>query len=241
MGLLGLLHKKKSLLESGLLSGSHDCHSHILYGVDDGVRTLQESLEALSIVESAGVSELWCTPHVMEDIPNSTAHLQSRFSELQEAYKGPVRLHLAAEYMLDTEFEKRLEAEDLLTLKDNVILVETSLNMPPYNLLEMLENIFSKGFRPMLAHPERNTYMSMSDYSHLHDMGVMLQLNLGSVVGFYGETAMKKSWKILKEGWYNAAGSDCHHPRIIQRQYNKQMLQKEVTYNLEKLIRTSSK
>ena len=116
MGLFGLFGgRKESLITSGLLSGARDCHTHILPDVDDGVRTMEQALEILAYEESAGISEVWCTPHVMEDVPNATEQLLDRFAELRAAYKGPVQLHLAAEYMLDTEFEKRLDEKDLIT------------------------------------------------------------------------------------------------------------------------------
>jgi hypothetical protein len=98
-------NRKKSLNETGIFKGFRDYHSHILYGVDDGVKTLEEALDILSLYESLGFSEVWLTPHIMEDIPNETARLKSRFEELKNAYReklrGDLELHLAAEYMLD--------------------------------------------------------------------------------------------------------------------------------------------
>lgn len=240
MGIFSFFRKPKtSLSDSGVLRGLYDCHTHILPGVDDGVRTLEQSLEILKYMESLGVEQLWCTPHVMDDIPNSTEHLKERFTILKDAYKGNIKLNLAAEYMLDSEFEKRLEQGDLLTICDDVVLVETSANIPPYNLYELLDRILSKGYRPMMAHPERNRYMQMSDYRHLHEKGVYFQLNIGSTIAYYGETAQKKAWTLLAEGLYNAVGSDCHRMGAVQSQYNRAVLPKEVIADIEKLVRTS--
>ena len=114
MGIFSLFRNTKtSLQESGVLSGLCDIHTHILPGVDDGVKTMEQSLEILAYMESLGVNEIWCTPHVMDDIPNQTDDLKTRFAQLQEAYQGPIKLNLAAEYMLDSEFENRLEKDDL--------------------------------------------------------------------------------------------------------------------------------
>ena len=88
---------KRTLATSGLLRGLTDCHSHLLPGVDDGVRSLDESLQILAEMESAGIRKVWLTPHVMEDMPNTTERLRERFARLQDAYTGPVRLALAAE------------------------------------------------------------------------------------------------------------------------------------------------
>lgn len=238
MGLFGLFGgRKESLFTSGLLSGARDCHTHILPDVDDGVRTMEQALEILAYEESAGISEVWCTPHVMEDVPNATDQLLDRFAELRAAYKGPVQLHLAAEYMLDTEFEKRLDEKDLITMWDDLVLVETSANIPPYNLLDIFRNMLSYGYRPLLAHPERYRYMQMKDYADLHDMGVFFQVNLGSLVSYYGETARKKAEVLLEKGWYSAAGSDCHRLVAVRKQFEDEVLTSKVRNDLDKLLR----
>ena len=236
MGLFDFLHKKTSLSASGVLAGSKDFHSHVLFGVDDGVATLEESLDVLSYAESNGVSHLWCTPHIMEDIPNSTNMLQDRFEMLEEAYKGGIKLHWAAEYMLDTEFEKRLETRDLLPLYEDVILVETSTTIPPINFMEILQDITSKGYRPMLAHPERYRYLTMNDYERLDSYGVHFQLNLPSIIGNYGDTAQKKAELILKNGWYKVAGADCHNLSSYQSHMNREVLTSDTIEQLRQLV-----
>ena len=126
--------------DSGIFEGFTDWHSHILPGVDDGVRTVEEALEILRLYEELGVKAVWLTPHIMEDIPNTTAHLRERFAELQATYTGPITLHLAAENMLDNLFEERLEKNDLLPLGENGnhLLVETSYFSPPMGLSNIL-------------------------------------------------------------------------------------------------------
>ena len=241
MGLFSIFRKQKtSISDSGVLKGFCDCHTHLLPGVDDGVATIEQSLEVLAYMESQGVSEVWCTPHVMDDIPNPTELLLRKFEELKTAYKGNIKLNLAAEYMLDSEFEKRLAEGDLLKMWDDVVLVETSTNIPPYNLLNLLENIMSKGYRPMLAHPERYRYMDVADYRHLREIGVYYQLNLPSVVGYYGETAANKALRLLREGSYYAVGSDCHKYSGILSQFNRAVLPDEVVADIRKAARIST-
>ena len=121
--MLGLFNRRRSLLESGLLKGAVDQHSHILYGLDDGVKTQEDSLAILRFLEEQGVSEVWFTPHVMEDVPNTTEGIRARFEELESVYRGGLRFHLAAEYMIDTLFEERLAARDLLTHGNDTVLV----------------------------------------------------------------------------------------------------------------------
>ena len=238
MAFFGLFNCKKQLGQSGLFQGSTDRHSHILPGVDDGVKTLEESLEVLAYGESLGIKHWWCTPHIMEDCANTTAQLKERFASLCQAYKGSIKLHLAAEYMLDTVFDQRLKEGDLLTMEDDTILVEVSVIAEPYDLTGMLSDILSAGYRPLLAHPERYRYLTEKDFEKLHDMGVQFQLNLGSVTGYYGPVAEKKAKWILKKGWYTTAGSDCHRLSSLKKQYSIPAVTKKVLTQIEPLLKT---
>ena len=100
--------KKRTIAQSGILAGCTDHHSHILPGVDDGVESMDEALRILATYEVAGVKELWLTPHIMEDIPNTPDKLRARFAELTTRYKGSITLHLAAEYMIDNHLRSLL-------------------------------------------------------------------------------------------------------------------------------------
>ena len=224
MALFGLIGKKMSLLSSGVLKGASDRHSHILYGVDDGVKTLEEALAILKFEEAAGISEVWCTPHVMEDVPNTTDALKARFELLKSSYNGPIALRLAAEYMLDNLFEERLETHDLLTMEDDHVLVEASTIAAPYDFKGTLGRIMSEGYRPLLAHPERYRYLTEKDYETFNEMGVAFQLNLASLTGYYGESTARKAEWILKKGWYKTAGSDCHRFRSIKEQFEREAI-----------------
>lgn len=197
---------------SSLLINFTDHHSHILPGVDDGVKKMETSLKVLERYEQLGISDVWCTPHIMEDIPNTTEKLQARFKELCEAYQGPIKLHLAAEYMMDALFEERLEQGDLLTLGNdgNQLLVETSYFTPPMDMDSILRRIQQKGLYPVLAHPERYVYMNKERYTALKNKGIRFQLNLSSLSGAYGSEAKDKARWILKQDYYNLAGSDLH-------------------------------
>lgn len=209
--------KKQTLLEAGVLRGWTDWHCHILPGVDDGIPTLEDSLAALRWYEAQGVAEVWLTPHVMEDIPNTPAQLRARFAELQAAYNGPITLHLAAEHMLDPLFEERLEAGELLPMGEE-LLVETSYFNPPLDLDGLLNAIRKKGFQPLLAHPERYVYMDRRDYARLQDeLGVAFQLNLPSLAGAYGPEVRKKAERLLAEGRYCRTGSDLHRLAAFRR------------------------
>ena len=236
MDFLGFL-KRKYALSGGVLLGATDSHSHILFGVDDGITTLEDSLAVLALEESVGIKEVWCTPHVMDDLPTSTESLKERFQQLQQAYKGPIKLRLAAEYMLDSEFQRRLAQGDLLTIgEDSLLLVETSMNVPPYNFGDILQQIMAKGYRPLLAHPERYRYLQMQDYEHLDSIGVHFQLNLPSLVGYYGDTAQKKAKHLLRNGWYKKIGSDCHRLKSLQEHLDREVLTSDIKEQLRQLF-----
>ena len=222
-------NKKTTIAASGILQGAADHHSHILAGVDDGVETMDEALRILAAYEELGIKELWLTPHIMEDIPNTPQKLKAHFAELQAAYTGNITLHLAAEYMIDNNLRKLLqnhcpscvrgasitshaEGDELLPIgsKGNHLLVETSYFNPPMRLKETLRLIKSRGYYPLLAHPERYMYMEKEEYLELHEEGIKFQLNLASLAGGYGKTVKKKAEWLLKKELYSIAGSDTH-------------------------------
>ena len=211
-----LFRKRPTLAESGLLQQFTDWHCHLLPGVDDGVPTLAEALTILDSYARVGIREVWLTPHIMEDIPNTPAQLRTRFAELQSAYSGPVQLHLAAEHMLDNLFEERLEQGELLPIGPDAthLLVETSYFNPPYGLHGLLRRIQQKGYHPLLAHPERYLYMDRADYRQLKEMNIPFQLNLPSLLGAYGKEVQRRAQWLQKEGYYQYTGTDTHRAAV---------------------------
>lgn len=207
---MSIFCRKTAFAKSGFFNGFTDWHCHILPGVDDGFKTIEDSLAALSEYEKAGVQTVWLTPHIMEDMPNTVEKLQKRFEDLKSAYSGPVTLNLASENMLDNLFEERLEKGELLPLPGNCLLVETSYYNPPMDLDSFLRKIQSKGYRIVLAHPERYIYMSDADYEKYHSESIQFQLNLGSLIGAYGSSAKAKAEKLLRKGYYSYVGTDLH-------------------------------
>lgn len=225
-------------------NGSTDWHCHVLPGVDDGISCMDDALEVLAHHEMMGVSEMWLTPHVMEDIPNKPSELLLRFEELQKAYeqaakegcvgdlecKGSIRLHLASENMLDNLFLDRLSTKDFLPIgeKGNHLLVETSYMQPPVRFWETMQDILDAGYFPVLAHPERYRYMEDDDYERLVEMKVKLQLNITSLVGVYGRTAQEKALYLLSEEYYSLMGTDLHSLRHFSRALSMKELKKSV-------------
>ncbi len=222
---------KKNYRKSGIFRDFTDWHSHILPGVDDGVETMEESLQILSCYEELGVQQVWLTPHIMEDVPNTPTKLRQRFDELLQAYQGPITLHLAAENMVDNLFLERLAANEILPLgnKGNHLLVETSYFNAPYRFRDILEDIKSRGFTPVLAHPERYMYMDDAYYQDLQKRGILFQLNLMSLLGYYGDPARKKGQSLLASGFYTLCGTDIHsYDTLLDALSEKALTSKQV-------------
>lgn len=213
-----LFNKSVPSGERELLPGGIDFHCHILPGVDDGFQDPEKSLEQLRIYEESGMKEVWFTPHIMEDVPNETADLRHIFEDFKETYlqdcqlrnAEPLRLHLAAENMLDALFERRLKANDVLPLAEKYLLVETSIFAPPINFRGLLERIKNQGYTPILAHPERYLYMTKEDYESLKSQGIKFQRNLFSLNGQYGKRVQQRCRQLLKWQMYDYVGTDLH-------------------------------
>lgn len=225
--------KRYSLLDSEVFEGFTDYHSHLLHGVDDGACTLDDSLELLAVYEFLKIRTVCLTPHVAEDTPNTTESLRERFRQLKDAYTGTIDLRLSAEYMLDNLFEERLAADDLLPLGDggNHLLVETSYFRPPQGMYERLERILSKGYHPVLAHPERYFYMTGKEYRRLKEMQVKFQMNVTSLSGNYGPEVREKARMLLCGGMIDLLGSDTHDLQRFLGAIVRKSLKAKETYN----------
>lgn len=212
---------EKTYKESEMFEGMTDWHSHILPGVDDGVQNMEDALNVLKQYEHLKISDVWLTPHIMEDVPNETAHLKNVFDELQENYAKvhrsseykPVSLHLASENMLDNLFMQRLKNKDFLPIGKNHdhLLIETSYVQAPNRMEDMIKGVQDAGYYPILAHPERYFYMHGQEYRKLHDeLHVKFQMNIPSLAGLYGPEAKRRAKLILESGYYDFVGTDLH-------------------------------
>lgn len=225
-----LFNTKTKIADSGIFQGFTDCHCHILPSVDDGVETMEESLAILSRYEQLGIKEVWLTPHIMEEVPNTPASLCQRFAELTAAYKGQISLHLSAENMLDSLFLERFEASDLLPWgkEGNHLLVETSYYKAPANFHKLLQNIKSKGYFPILAHPERYLYMPRLEFRSLKQQGVKFQLNLFSLLGMYGKTVKENAEFLLEQGLYDYVATDLHAYDVLESTLEDKLSKKPI-------------
>ena len=214
--------RKKTTLTQLFPLNYVDIHSHILPGVDDGSNSFEESLKLLRRIYSYGIKKVVLTPHIMDGIwENTNENLQERFNELQEFLAkenfNEVTLHLAAEYMLDSNFNEILKSKQLLTIKDNYVLVEMSYLSAPLNLYETLFSIQVAGYKPILAHPERYSFFHQNyqEYYKLKEVGCSFQLNLLSLSNYYGKDVNLIAKKLLKDNLIDFVGSDTHNNRHL--------------------------
>lgn len=217
--------KKRLVSPSKFFSENYiDIHSHILPGIDDGAKTMGHSLELLNNMYKHGIRNFVCTPHVIEGVwENSTEKILSTFNELKIVVQQTpglkeVNIRVAAEYMMDENFQKLLENKDFLPIKDNKILVEMSYLAPPANLFETLAEIQVKGFVPILAHPERykSFHQDLSIYHQLKSAGCLFQMNIISLSNYYGKDVHESAIWLLRNNMIDFLGSDVHHMKHME-------------------------
>ncbi len=208
--------KKHFLVDQ--LAGFIDIHNHILPGIDDGAKTITESIELIKGFGEFGVRNFICTPHIMENYyPNDPATIASSLSllknELQIKGMDQVRIAAAAEHMIDSGFEKLVETKKAMPLSGNYILIEMSYLQPSINFDAALEILKEKGYFPILAHPERYVYFHNKPgaYKKLKEKGLLFQTNLLSFGDYYGKEVKKTSYKLLNQGQIDFLASDVHN------------------------------
>jgi tyrosine-protein phosphatase YwqE len=199
-----------------------DIHSHLLPGIDDGAKDLDDSISLIEKMSSYGINNFITTPHVLGNVwPNSSDKILDKLDLLREELvkrdMEHINISAAAEYMMDEEFCKLLKSRDLLTIKEDSLLVEMSYLNAPVNLFDMLFDLQLAGYRPILAHPERyNFYHRKFDIYHkLKNAGCRFQLNMLSLTGYYGESVKKTAEKLIKENMIDFIGSDTHHHKHL--------------------------
>jgi tyrosine-protein phosphatase YwqE len=199
-------------------------HSHLIFGVDDGCETIDQSIELLRDFEQLGMKKVVTTPHVMSDFyKNSKENIYPLRDQIRQRLKEEniqIEFDAAAEYMIDDGFEKKIAAGDLLTFgKDNKhILIELPFMSEPPNLNACLFELQIAGYIPVLAHPERYLYYAndREKYIGLKERGILLQLNILSCVGYYSKPVAEAAEYLVLNNLIDLVGSDTHHKRHMQ-------------------------
>lgn len=214
------LFKKKTVPLKELLDGFYDVHSHLLWGVDDGCRTAEESIEVAGLLAGMGVKGAYLTPHIIYGVHDSRSEADMRAQYAQMPDLGDFQVRLAAEYHLDEKFQSHIEGpEPLLTLAEDWLLVEYSLGATRASHQNELFEVALSGKNIIVAHPERYSFLSdrkdMHELAKLTDKNYTLQLNLLSLTGHYGDRVKNIAEQLLAEGRYTFVGSDCHNKAYV--------------------------
>jgi tyrosine-protein phosphatase YwqE len=200
-----------------------DMHSHLIPGIDDGAPTMEDSMAMIKFFVKLGYRKIITTPHIMGDFYKNSAEniLPGRDEVRKEIQKAGLNIEFdaAAEYYLDEFFMADLEADKpLLTFGKNYVLFELSFLNEPIQLKEAIFKMRSQGYSPILAHPERYQfyYGKIDKLKELRDNGVLLQINLNSLSGYYSKGAKKMAQTLIKDGYVDFVGSDCHHLKHLE-------------------------
>lgn len=195
-----------------------DMHSHLVPNIDDGSKSLEMSVDFIRSLKDKGYRKLITTPHIhLEFYDNHKDKLVRHFEALKRFVQDQrinIELEIAAEYFLDNLFLSGVLPDGLLTFGDNYVLVEVSMAGWPRNFNDIIFTIQSQGYRPVLAHPERYLYEpDVKIYQQLKDKGVMMQLNMLSVTGYYGKNVKTLAERFMEHNIYDFCGTDLHHER----------------------------
>ena len=221
--------KDKVLPPADLSFLKTDVHSHFIPGIDDGAKTIEDSLELIGAMEKMGYTKVITTPHIMSDYYRNTPEIILGGLDLVRnalAKSGSkMQIEAAAEYYIDFDFQEKIKEKKLLTFGDNYVLFEMPFIGEPQILNTVIFDMQMAGYKPVLAHVERYQFWHQ-DYEKIQSMkdkGVLLQLNINSLSGYYSPQVRKLAEKMIDENMFDVLGSDCHHSGHIE------LMQKAIT------------
>ncbi|MCL4639380.1 MAG: histidinol phosphatase [Pseudosphingobacterium sp.] len=201
-----------------------DIHSHLLPGIDDGVKDVETSIKFITALIDLGYEQFIVTPHIYDEVhPNTPASINAAHQQLYAAMEqrglADLYLHSAAEYMLGEQFSSLLTAGDMKVYPDQHLLIEMPYIAEPMQLEQTIFEIGVKGYKPIMAHPERYVFYfnNPQAYHRLKEMGCLLQLNLLSPTGYYGKEVAKAAAYMIKNELYDLVGTDLHHERHLAK------------------------
>lgn len=211
--------KKKEFSVTDFSQIGLDIHAHLIPGIDDGSDSIETSLQLIRALQQLGYIQLYATPHVLSDLyPNTKANILEGLEKLKKAVQEAginIAIEAAAEYYMDENFEHIIHNEEILALPNNRVLVEMSFVTAPPNLFHYIFKLQTKGYKPILAHPERYLFLKkdFTQYSRMKEYGCEFQLNILSLIGHYGKPVQETAFKLLKHKMINYLGTDMHHLR----------------------------
>lgn len=194
-----------------------DMHSHLIPGIDDGSKTLDDSLAILKRLQQLGMSKWITTPHVFPDYyPNNSSTIRQGFGELVEFLKLKEQVFdvgYAAEYYFDEKLQQSINSQDVISFGDRFLLFETNMFSAPLDLDDFIFQSGLSGYRLVMAHPERYHYLAgnFKRIEELRNKGVAMQVNMLSFLGYYSPESRKMARQLTELGLVDFLGSDCHN------------------------------
>lgn len=217
-----------------------DMHSHLIPGIDDGSKSMEESIELIRELKEMGYRKLITTPHIQHDRFKNTPEIINKGLEIlkKELIKNNINIEVeaAAEYLIDDGFAEKIRSGKLLTFGNNFILVELSYYSEPFNLKNIFFDLQTSGYKVILAHPERYVYWhnNIDVYEELFDRGLYLQLNINSLTGWYSMESKNVAEKLIDKKLIRFLGSDTHNHTYLnelKRSTTKTYLRKAIETN----------
>ena len=224
MGFFSNLFKKKEEPSSltDLSSLGIDLHSHLIPGIDDGAKTMEDSLNLIRGLRDLGFKKIITSPHIMSGGYNNTPEIiLSGRDKVRAAIKEnniDVEFDAWAEYYLDETIMPKIQNKELLTMGDNYVLVELSYLIKSNNATSYFYSLITNGYKVILAHPERYPYYhseSLDEYMTLKDQGVFFQLNIASLTGTYGQAARSTAERMIDNNMIDFIATDLHNERHL--------------------------
>jgi protein-tyrosine phosphatase len=218
-----------------------DMHSHLIPGIDDGAKTIEDSIALIKRLHGLGYRKAITTPHIMSDFYKNTPEIiHAGLAKVRQAVANEnieMEIDAAAEYYLDDGFLDKLEHEKLLTFGNNYLLFEISYINCPDNLKEIIFRMQVMGYKPIMAHPERYPFWfaKFDEYQSFRDQGVLLQINANSLSGYYGFEAKKTAEKLIEKEWVDLIGTDMHnltHADALKKTTKEKYFKKLLEQNL---------
>lgn len=235
------LFKSKPSLKELIPQGFVDIHSHILPGIDDGAKNVEESLELISEMKNMKFSKIIATPHTYPGLYNNTnLSIETSYKNLISRLTHDLEINFSSEYMLDESLIEKANKRTLLCLKDNYVLFELGFINAPNNIYEIIFELQRKNYKLILAHPER--YLYLYDSHHLNELkkrGIFFQLNLLSVTGYYGHKVFKFSEYLLKNNLIDFCGTDIHSLNQVKEIENSKVKSKQIN-QINKMIEANT-
>lgn len=228
-----------------------DIHSHLLYGIDDGVKTIEESIKILKELEEYGYTDIILTPHYIKNSKYNSpvSENKKRLETLKEKLKEEnikINLYLGNEIYIDSEIYDLLHNNEIYSLNNKgYLLIELPMSGEFNNYREIFHDLIRNGYKVIFAHPERYTSIQ-NDFNIIYELektGVIFQSNIESIIGAYGDRAKKTIKRLLKEKKVTFLATDIHRSKDYNEwdKAKKKMLKYITSEELNNLLGGNAK